>query len=273
MKIYIEKLNDKNIDHKIIIYIFLYVIFNLYCINNALASSTYYGDSGYFSTPSAEYIKDRYINIGYGYLPKERSYVITSNQNNIYSIAIGFFPRVEVGINFNQVTTGYPDIDNPYLKDSAFDRSMFIKVQALEETELIPALSVGGRDLFSNSGINYRGDYVTANQQTFYAVLGKTFYDFSFNLGYAYSPSQPIGTAVAPSSTGQKIVENSFKLNGVFGAIKSPKVFSLVSGIVEYDSKYFNYGIEIGQFYGLSAKLAMIDIKYPNFKVNWNYKL
>lgn len=248
-------------------------VFSLIASNQSYASSTYYGDSGYFSTPSAEYIGDRYINIGYGYLPKDRSYVITSNQNNIYSIGMGFFPKVEVGINFNQVITGYPDVDNPYLKDSAFDRSIFIKFQALEETDFIPALSIGGRDLFSNTAINYRGNYVTANQQTFYGVVGKTFYDFKFNLGYAYSPAQPIGTAVAPNSTGQKIVDNSFKLNGVFGAIRSPKLFSLISGIIEYDSKYFNYGVEIGDLYGLSAKIAMIDIKYPTAKLNWNHKL
>jgi hypothetical protein len=237
----------------------------------ALAGSTFSGDEGFINTPSSEVIGDRRINLGMSYLPGDRSYIFLGKPNLIYSVALGFIPRTEIVLIYNQVF-GWVTPDNPYLKDSAFDRSINLKFQVLDEGEYIPSLAIGGRDLLSNAMINPRGP-LTGNsfQQILYIAAGKTFYDFRVNLGYSYAPAIPFG--FNPDQRTVDWINQSFRVRGFFGAIETPKFFSLVSAIVEYDSKQINYGLDIGPLYNLQAKLAMVDLKYFNFRINLSSKL
>lgn len=253
--------------------VFFSIILFFILLNNqhARANSTFYGDQGLINTPSAYVINDRNIDISFGSLTENVSYIYNKH-NLLYSIGIGFIPRTELGFTFNQIFTGIVDTDNPYLKNSSFDRSIFLKFQLLDESNYIPALSIGGRDILSNAVINRdsraenRKNDVSAWQQIFYIVAGKKFYDFNFNLGYSYAPGVPFGFVAART-------EGSYRISGLFANLETPKLFSMVSGMLEFDSNRLNYGINVGPFYGFSAKAVMIDLTNLNFKTSWNMRL
>lgn len=252
------------------LFLSLFFIFN--SISDSYASSTFYGDQGLINTPSAYVINDRNIDISLASLSEKVSYS-HNKPNFLYTLGLGFLPRTELGISFNQIFTGVQDIDNAYLKNSSFDRSIFLKFQVLEEKDYLPAIAIGGRDIFSNSIINNitrpedRKNEVTAWQQIFYLVLGKKFYDFNLNLGYSYAPGVPLGFV------GQSRAEGSFRISGFFANIETPKLYSLVSGMFEFDSNRINYGVNLGPFYGFSAKAVMIDLTNFNIKTSWSTRL
>jgi hypothetical protein len=239
----------------------------------AFASSSFYGDSGYINTPNSENISDRGFDFGLSYFPGTTSYLRIGKPNLLYSLSLGFIPRTEVGLVYNQIMTGIQDSDNPYMKGSSFDRTVFVKFQILDESEYIPSLSIGGRDIISNSVINRRAELVTAHQQVFYASIGKKFFDYKVNLGYSYDPSIPFGFENINDAQGLVLLKTSFRMNGFFGAIETPKYFSLVSAIIEYDSKKLNYGLDLGPFYNLNAKLVMMDLSNFNVRVSWSKTL
>lgn len=252
--------------------LFASIFFSLLNLNVVKADSTFYGDQGLINTPSAYVINDRTIDLSIGSLSEKTSYIY-NKPNVLYTFGLGFFPRTELGISFNQIFTGVTDIDNTYLKNSSFDRSIFLKYQILDESDYIPAIAIGGRDIFSNSIINNstrtddRKTEVTAWQQIFYLAFGKKFYNFNFNLGYSYAPGVPFGFVGASRS------EGSFRISGLFANVETPKLFSLVSGMLEFDSNRINYGVNFGPFYGFNAKAVMIDITNFNFKTSWSTKL
>jgi hypothetical protein len=235
------------------------------------AGPTLYGEEGFINTPASEIIADRNINIGLSFLQGNGSYIFTGKPNIIYSAFFQFLPRTEVGLVYNQVI-GWITPDNPYLKNSAFDRSIGLKVQILEEGNLIPSLSVGGRDITSNSLFNPRGSGATSSlQQIFYFAIGKRFKGFRLNLGYSYAPVVSLGVENNPEN--QTKLSQNFRPDGIFAAIETPKLFSLVSGIIEYDTKHFNYGLDIGPFYNLHGKLAVIGLTSIDFRISYTARL
>lgn len=252
--------------YKLFLLIFFVFLFQI----KILASPTLLGDEGFINTPSAYVLKDRTANIGIAYLPKKSSLVYTDTDNLVYSLFFGFLPRTEVGLVYNQVFTGVRLKDNPYLSNSMFDRSVHFKFQILEEENFIPALSIGGRDIFSNSVLNYRENaIVTAHQQIFYISLGKQLFGYKVNLGYSYAPDLPIGVT---STKAYKYINRSFRINGLFFAIESPKIFD-TSFILEYDSKNINYGINIEAIPNLNIKMSMVNLVNFNTRITWNPKL
>lgn len=247
-------------------------ILSLFLIqSNVFASPNLIGEEGFINTPSANTIKDRTANIGLAYLPGKSSIIYTGTNNLIYSLFFGFLPRTEIGLIFNQIFTGYRDIDNPYMANSFFDRSIYTKFQILDESEFIPALAIGGRDIFSNSVLNPReGIIITTHQQAFYLAIGKEIFGTKLNLGYSYAPELPIGAKKVDRA--YTISNRSFKINGLFFAIESPKLFN-TSLILEYDSKNINYGISIDAIPNLNIKLSMIDLVNFNTRINWHPEL
>jgi hypothetical protein len=245
----------------------LIAIFLFTLTNSASAGPTFYGEEGFINTPASEIIPERNINLGLSYLPGNTSYIFTGKPNLIYSVFFQFLPRTEVGIVFNQVF-GWATPDNPYLKGlSSFDRSIGLKFQILDEGDLRPSISIGGRDITSNSLLNTAGTGGTTSslQQIFYVAAGKKFNGFKFNLGYSYAPVVSIG--VENNEANKDKLNQNFRPNGFFAAVETPKIFSLISGIIEYDTKHFNYGLDIGPVFNLRAKLAMIDL------INFNFRL
>jgi len=234
------------------------------------AEQTLYGDTGFINTPSADIISEKKINFGLAYLPAESAYILKV-PNLVYSMSLGFIPRTEIGIVFTQFFHGKQDKDNPYLNNSAFDRSIFAKFLLLDESDYLPAITIGGRDVLSNSLINFEKRYNsnTSYHQFFYLVFGKTFFDYKLNLGYAYAPGIPLGF-----SGQENFKENlSFRTNGIFASLQTPKYFSTVSGMIEYDSGRINYGLNIDPWNNLSLKIAMINLVNPNFRLAWRSNL
>ncbi|MFN8575914.1 MAG: YjbH domain-containing protein [Candidatus Sericytochromatia bacterium] len=250
---------------------YLVLFYSFFNNKYAFASSTFYGDQGIINTPSAYVLNDRNIDISFGSLSDKVSYIYNKH-NLLYTMGLGFLPRTELGISFNQIFTGVVDGDNPYLKNSSFDRSIFLKFQILEESEYIPAFAIGGRDIFSNAFINRdvraedRKNDVSSWQQIFYLAFGKKVYDFNMNIGYSYAPGVPFGFAASRT-------EGSFRISGFFANIETPKLYSLVSGMFEFDSNRINYGVNFGPFYGFSAKAVMIDLTNFNIKTSWSTRL
>ncbi|GIW22903.1 MAG: hypothetical protein KatS3mg068_1910 [Candidatus Sericytochromatia bacterium] len=250
--------------------LFLSILFILLIEFKLCASPTLLGDDGFINTPSAKVLKDRKANIGIAYLPGKSSLIYTGTDNLVYSLFFGFLPRTEVGLVYNQIFTGKRDRDNPYLSTSFFDRSVHVKFQFLEESNFIPALSIGGRDIFSNSVLNPRDNIViTSHQQAFYIVIGKEIFNTKLNLGYSYAPDLPIGVT---SNKAYSYVNRSFRMNGIFFAIQSPKIFN-TSFILEYDSKNINYGIDLEAIQNFNIKLSMVNLVNFNIRINWNPNL
>ncbi len=246
-----------------------YLLINLYSVT--FASTSLFGDKGFINTPSSEVLTEKNINLGFSYLPQGKSYVDTKFSNNIYSISIGLIPRIEIGINFTEVFDGKLDVDHPYLTGSWSDKNTFLRIQLLKDKGFFPSAVLGGRDIISNRAVNLGGRGLSSHQQIFYIVLGKQLFDFKTSLGYSYAPEIPFG--FVHNTRAINTINRDFRVNGFFCAVETPKIFSLASFIVEYDSKYFNYGLDIGSIFGLNLKVSMVDLKYFTARLGYEIEL
>lgn len=196
------------------------------------------GTTGLLNIPTANMQRDGTFMFGGNYLPEAITPESFSFNTGNYYINITFLPFVEVNY---RLTLGQTKSTGRYNQQ---DRSFALRCRILKEGKFIPALVIGGNDLYTHTN----GD---GNQyfEAVYIVETKTFL---------------LGRNIFSTTIGSGIdVLEKNQYDGIFGGISySPYFFSPLTLIAEYDSKVFNTGISLFLFNHLSLHAFAYDLKY-----------
>lgn len=128
-----------------------------------------YGHTGLIEMPSSRMMSDGELSVGLATAP------------DTYRSAMSFqiFPWLEGTFRYSRIDKYFP---NDPKREQLLDRSFGLKVRLWEETEYLPAVSVGVLDILG-TGI-YGGEYVVAS---------KAFGDFDFTLGLGWGRLGSVG--------------------------------------------------------------------------------
>jgi len=177
------------------------------------------GSSGLLNTPNAEMKEDGTFIIGSNYLPV--TFTSTSYNTVNYYFNLTFIPFLEVTYRLTLMRMQFED--NRNLNE---DRSFGLRMRLVRERKYIPAIVLGGDDIFTSSGNGnqYFGSTYIVGTKTINWNDNRV----SINLGNGF---------------------NSFErknLNGIFGGISySPQFFNQLNFIAEYDTKALNLGASL----------------------------
>ena len=197
------------------------------------------GLSGFWNAPSAELFRDGKVELGYNIIPKEWAYDSRGEfRNDVYFATLGFLPRIEISARVTVLPGSriFTDLD-PGSRLTDADRMMSGKLLLLEQKGSIPDLALGIEDPFG-----------TRRFHTAYLVAGREFRRnrtrARVDVGYA----SPVLRTRAHTIRG-----------GFGGADVSP--LKPLSVVLEYDTEKWNLGIKARGPFGLTAKVAWLDLR------------
>ncbi len=178
------------------------------------------------------------VHIGFTHFTKKASlsYEAGMAPERSFLASIVFLPKVELSLNLSRPYNNL--VKNPSSNEKYYgigDRSISLRVKVVEEKENRPAILIGIQDLGTKSAF-FKTNYLVLSKKIRLQNL-----IFLTSLGYGH----PIGEA-------QRIF-----LKGPFGGIQA--YWKSISGIIEYDTKQFNYGISYQIKKCIAIKLALID--------------
>jgi len=204
---------------KIILLLFLLIVFSCYFVK----AQPINGSGGLLNIPNAEMRKDGTFIVGANYLPAGfTSSAFPYNTGNYY-FNITFLPFLEVTYRLTLMQMKFQD--KPNFNE---DRSFGLRLRILKEKKYIPAIILGGDDIYSSSGIGNGNQYFGSSY-----IVGTKTIEWNNNL-----VSLNFGAGF-----------NSFEkenLNGYFGGISySPQFFKLLNLKAEFDTKAFNFGASL----------------------------
>lgn len=198
------------------------------------------GTAGLLNSPSAAMHPDGMFSAGLNYLPDLVTPQPKFNYNTFnYYTGMAFLPFLE--LSFRMTLLKRPGEDTYFNQD----RSLAVRLRVLKERKWLPAVVIGGNDLYSStmSGTKYfKSLFVVATKSV---ELGHNYVGVS--LGYA--PGDFIDSSIS----------------GVFGGVTfSPVFMKSLSVIAEYDTKYFNAGASLLLFrhffiYGFASGLKQFS--------------
>ncbi|TKG95360.1 hypothetical protein EYV94_07910 [Puteibacter caeruleilacunae] len=216
------------------------------------------GNTGLLNVPSAEMQKDGSFVFGGNYLPEDFTPDYFSYNTGNYFLNLTMFSFFEVTYRCTLMKMK----DNGKYHNQ--DRSFSVRGRLLEESTWLPAVVVGGNDLFSSTPGKrdvLSGDTdIKGNRfyRTVYGVATKHLKwadsEFGFTVGSGFSDF------------------NNGHLDGVFGGVSwSPWFAHNLSLIGEYDSNVFNTGATLLLWDHLYLQGFMHDMK--NFVGGVAYKI
>ena len=196
------------------------------------------GTTGLLNIPTAEMQRDGTFLFGSNYLPEPITPERFSYNTGNYYINITFLPFWEVNYRltlFHTESTGKYDRQ---------DRSFSIRGRILKERTYIPALVIGGNDLYTHTSKESNQNF-----GALYLVTTKAFHwqkhVLSATLGY-----------------GIDVFEKN-QYEGLFGGIAiTPGFFKPLSIITEYDSHAINTGASLLLFNHIYIQAFAYDLKY-----------
>jgi hypothetical protein len=206
------------------------------------------GMTGFVNTPWCGVMGDKEVEVGFNNIPKGAAYQYRGeHRNEVYYGALGFLPRLEVGVRWTIMpgTRAFADlIPDSRLVDH--DRMFSARVEVIRAQAWRPGLAVGAEDFHG-----------TRRFHSTYAVAGVPFplgrWQNRVALGYAPRLFDEVQRRT---------------LDGSFGALEvSP--WRWVAASVEHDTEKWNsmLGVELG--FGFRARAALLDMKYTSLGVGW----
>jgi hypothetical protein len=216
--------------HRVIV---LFISILIYQNSNAQPTE---GASGLMKVPSAEMQIDGTFSIGANYLPDAVTPEPFDYNTGNYYLNITFLPFLE--LTYRSTLLRWDENHNQ-------DRSFGLHLRFLKESKLLPALVIGGNDLYTSAPGNgnqyFNSYYVVSTKHLMFRNN-----QLVFNLGYGF---------------GQDHREN---IKGVFGGISfSPASAPALKLMAEYDSRVVNTGFEILLFKHLYLLGMVYDLKTP----------
>ncbi|MDE5417542.1 YjbH domain-containing protein [Labilibaculum sp. DW002] len=199
---------------------FLSILFFV-CLPAWLCAQATSGSIGLLNIPSAEMQKDGTFLFGANYLPQEFTPSRLSYDSGNYYLNLTFLPFMEVNYRMvllqNAKTSKYTEQD----------RTFGLKLKLFKEKKILPAIAIGGGDIYSE-----HGDDVNKTFGSYYAVSSKNLKLKACNVGVTMG----FGFNDSPAS------ENT-QVHGFFGGVSvTPSCLQQVSFVAEYDSNTLNVG-------------------------------
>lgn len=216
---------------KKIIISLVFMVASIHCFAQPISGTT-----GLLNIPSAEMQRDGTFMFGANYLPEAITHNTWDYNTANYYLNITFFPFWEVNYRMTIFDMGNGSFNQ--------DRTFAVRGRLLKESKFLPAVVVGGTDIFTSSG-------GTGNQYFggFYFVADKSLYfqktKLTTTIGY-----------------GLNIFRNN-QYQGLFGGLAlSPGIFKPITFMVEYDTKAINAGASVLLFNHLQVYAFAYDLKY-----------
>ncbi|MGZ2371944.1 YjbH domain-containing protein [Ancylomarina sp. YFZ004] len=229
----------------------------LICFPLWLSAQATSGSTGLLNIPSAEMQRDGTFMFGSNYLPENITPSAFSYNTGNYFLNLTFLPFLELTY---RCTLFKMENSGRYTNQ---DRSFTFRAQLLKEKKYLPALLIGGNDIFSSSpGENDILDASPGSKSRFYrtvySVASKNFNWKGYNIGLS------LGSGLGAYNGGQ--------LDGVFGGVSvSPSFMKQFSLIAEYDSQSLNVGASVLLFKHLYLHAFANDLKH--FVGGFAYKI
>lgn len=213
----------------------IFIVFMLVWSSYAQPTS---GTTGLLNIPTANMQPDGTFMFGGNYLPEKITPERFSYNTGNYYINITFLPFWEVNYRLSLLQTRSTGRYNQQ------DRSFAIRGRLLRERKYIPALVVGGNDVYTSTSGNGNQNF-----GVLYTVSTKNFKfkecNFSATLGYYF---------------------DAFQKNqdtGIFGGISfSPDFFKPLTLIAEHDTKAINIGASLFLFNHLYIQAFAYNMNY-----------
>jgi hypothetical protein len=208
------------------------------------------GTTGFINTPWCGVISDRSVELGYNRIPRGAAYDNRGKHtNDVYYAALGFLPRIEVGLRwtvFPGLKAFSDEIPDSRLTDS--DRMLSGRIELLPPRPGRPGLALGVEDATG-----------TRRFHSTYAVTGIPFEYRSLHtrvgVGYAFDA----------------LTAARHTLDGAFGAVEV--AYRPVAVSVEHDSEKWNTMLAVAMRFGFQARAALLDMKYGSFGAGWSVSL
>jgi hypothetical protein len=203
--------------------------------------------TGFVNTPWCGVMGDRHVEVGYNQIPKAAAYDHRGQyRNDVYYVAVGFLPRVEVGLRWTVIPglKAFSDIvPESRLTDS--DRMLSGRISLLEPRKGRPGLAIGIEDPFG-----------TRRFHSTYAVTGIPFeylrLHSRFSLGYAP----------------RVLTAGRHTLDGPFGALEA-SIWRPLVATLEYDTEKWNSSLGIDLGFGFRVRAAVLDGRHVGAGAGW----
>ena len=229
------------------------ILFLLILIRTISYSQNLEGMEGFFFIPSAEIYNDSKISFGTNYWNKDLvSFGNYQHDAVNYFLSLNFLPFIETSFRITRLN-GLPSKNFQAIGD----RTVSIKIKLVEESHILPALSIGVHDLFTVFG----GQDAVHNNAS-YLIATK---NFNFDLFISN-----IAITVGYGADILKAANHNFV--GLFGG-SSLRLFEYFDLILEYDSKRLNGGIKAKLFNHFNMLLGAIDFKYVSGGISYSFQL
>ncbi len=232
-------------------YRFTFIIFIFILSNQIATGQSLTGLSGLLNVPDATVSEDGRITTGLNFINKE--YLSYSNQkHHIVTpyVSINYLPFVEFGFRLNRQFYKY-DKD----KHHTADRMVSARIQFMKEKKYLPALLVGGHDIFSSID-----EATTKHFNATYIVTSKHLNIKKLKLGFH------AGYGV------DWIKARHRQLTGFFGgtSICYKNTYEL---LFEYDTQTINVGCKILFFNKLMILIGVQDFRAISGGLSYTFLL
>lgn len=234
------------------------IISSLLLFNILIYAQSLSGFKGFFNIPTAEMMNDGEVLIGTNILSKN----VSDYGNQKYDvlsayITVQYLPRIEFSFRLNS----FINVDrNNYTADRMFS----VKFNILQETNLLPIVSVGLQNPYSTGGL----DKGSLNFNSSYVVGTKSFLLSRIN----------VVLRVTAGYGGKLVVASNYQYIGLFYGILLSKSFDAESHyicemMIENDTKNMNAGLRIKIFDYFSVLVGFINMKNLSGGISLSFQL
>ena len=175
------------------------------------------GSSGLLNIPVGEIHPDKTFSAGLNYLPVGQVSKSFGGNTANYFFNLSFLPFTELTYRLTLFAVHRKG------NFTQQDRSFNVKFRLLKEQKILPSLLAGMEDIYS-SGSGEGNQYFASSYVVSTKTLSTRAHIFRLTAGYGYN------------------YKSRASLDGVFGGLSySPKRFSNVTLLAEYDTRHFNF--------------------------------
>ncbi|MBN1481763.1 hypothetical protein EH223_05425 [candidate division KSB1 bacterium] len=229
----------------------LLAIFIAIAVHSSLAQSLS-GIPGLVYIPTAELKKDGVSAIGLSYIPKESlSYSRQQRDGLVVFASMTFLPFLEIDLRLTK------QLGLAASERHTVDRSPSVRVKLVRERRTLPTILFGVHDIFSTVEHGQARHFGAT-----YFVATKHFLHGTFMI----APTIGYGFEILES--------DQTELLGFFGGIKIRSAyFRRIALLVDYDTKYMNFAMDIYPLKSAQIKLALLNFRHFAANASMHFSL
>lgn len=193
------------------------ILICLFLFSSLIVSAQYtLGTTGLLSTPSADMQREGTFMMGGGFLHDKITPVFFNYNTYNYFLNVTIFPFLEVAYNctmYKATDTFVPEKKGRYVNQ---DRAFTIRLRLLREREYLPAVVIGGNDIYTQvkkGNAFYKQYYIALGKHLEVKSVGR----FGANLSYFYNDLNKISLKnICGGFTYEPLFVKNLKLIGEF---------------------------------------------------------